>query len=258
MLSISPIPAFQDNYIWMIKNEEDNTAFVVDPGDASPVLETLGRENLTLAGILITHHHFDHIDGIDELLAQHKVPVYGPKNPAIKQIDHRLSEGDTIQVYDVDFEIIEIPGHTLDHIAYYSKTLKTPILFCGDTLFVAGCGRVFEGTHGQMHTSLNKLGSLPASTQVYCTHEYTMANLRFAHTVDKTNPALRDYIFYSQHLRDMNMPTVPSSIEMELAINPFMRSDQPTIKEAAEKHSNQVLNTPEEVFQIIRSWKDSF
>ncbi len=257
-ISISPIPAFHDNYIWMIKNQQDKSAFVVDPGDASPVLKTLSKQGLSLAGILVTHHHHDHIGGISELLSTCSVPVYGPHNPSIKQIDHPLSEGDSITVFGLEFTIIEVPGHTLDHIAYFSRSQDNPVLFCGDTLFVSGCGRVFEGTYEQMYRSLEKLSKLPGATQVYCTHEYTLANLKFAKAVDGSNPDLKDFDAYCQRLRDKNIPTVPSSIKIEMKINPFLRCDRKKIKQAAEKHANSKLSRPEEIFKVIRCWKDGF
>lgn len=255
---ISPICAFQDNYIWMIINPEDKSAFVVDPGDATPVLDKLNDEGLTLAGILVTHHHYDHTGGISELLAAYPVPVYGPKASAFKLIDHRLSEGDVVQVFGLDFTVIELPGHTLDHIAYFSSDARSPVLFCGDTLFVAGCGRVFEGTFEQMYKSLMKLSALPPATLVYCAHEYTLANLRFAQTVDNTNTELKEFLSASLQRREQNMPTVPSSIKMELAINPFLRTNQAAIKKAAEHHANTKLSSSQAVFKVIRSWKDSF
>jgi hydroxyacylglutathione hydrolase len=255
---ISPICAFQDNYIWMIKNSADKSAFVVDPGDAVPVFETLNNQGLTLTGILVTHHHYDHTGGISELLAAYPVPVYGPKASSFKLIDHRLSEGDLVQVYGFDFTVMELPGHTLDHIAYFSHNTKPPVLFCGDTLFVSGCGRVFEGTFEQMHHSLMKLSELPPATLVYCAHEYTLANLDFAKIVDGTNTDLKDFLSTTQQIRKKHAPTVPSSIEMELAINPFLRTDKASIKKAAEDHANKKLSSPVAVFNVIRSWKDSF
>ncbi len=185
-MQIIPLPAFRDNYIWLLRHGA--TATVVDPGDAAPVLRYLADEGLTLAAILITHHHSDHVGGVDALLAAHPVPVYGPAREDIASITRRVGGGDRVSVAGVEFQVIDVPGHTAGHVAYYAA----PNLFCGDTLFAAGCGRIFDGTPAQLHASLERLAELPGDTQVYCTHEYTLSNLAFAAAVEPNNNATTD------------------------------------------------------------------
>lgn len=214
------IPALTDNYIWLLAQGTD--AWVVDPGDALPVMQVLHEKNLHLKGILLTHHHPDHTGGVAGLLARYQVPVYGPHNsPVIALISHPLQDGDSIQLGNTGFTVIAIPGHTLDHIAFYSRAEN--ILFCGDTLFSAGCGRVFEGTHEQMYASLMKLATLPDETQICCGHEYTVANLCFAATAEPENHDIPEYRKQCDILRDKHLPTLPSTIAQEKKINPFLR-----------------------------------
>lgn len=257
-MKISPIPAFTDNYIWQINNDQE--AFVVDPGDAKPVIAFLDENNLKLAGILVTHHHWDHTGGIKDLLEEWPgLPVYGPENDAIAEITHALKDGDTISVLGEHFQIIEVPGHTADHIAYYNEQPKDhDILFCGDTLFSSGCGRLFEGTAAQMYESLAKLKSLPAETLVYCTHEYTEANLNFAQAVEPNNQDIKARIAQVQTLRANNEPSVPTTLGLELRVNPFLRWSAPEVIEQASNQSDTPVNEPVEVFAAIRSWKDRF
>ena len=215
-----PIPAFSDNYIWLLV--QDGKAWVVDPGDAAPVLQVLHKKNLQLAGILVTHHHADHSGGVIELLQHCPVPVYGPCNsPVSNLISHALQDGDLIRLGEVDFSVIAVPGHTLDHIAFYSASEKA--LFCGDTLFSAGCGRIFEGTYEQMYQSLSKLAALPDDTKVCCAHEYTLSNLRFAVAIEPSNPDVAGYQNHCEALRKENQPTLPSTVGLEKRINPFLR-----------------------------------
>ena len=215
-----PIPAFSDNYIWMLVR--NSHAWIIDPGEAAPVVQVLHEKNLKLAGILITHHHADHTGGIVELLQHHSVPVYGPCNsPARKLISHVLKDGDCISLGGIEFSVIAVPGHTLDHIAFYSAVEN--ILLCGDTLFSAGCGRVFEGTHEQMYESLLKLAALPGDTKFYCAHEYTLANLLFAIAVEPDNQDIIQYQRQCEAIRAKNLPTLPSTIALEKKINPFLR-----------------------------------
>ncbi|HQQ74327.1 MAG TPA: hydroxyacylglutathione hydrolase [Pseudomonadales bacterium] len=215
-----PIPAFSDNYIWLLV--KDDKAWAVDPGEATPVLSVLLEKKLQLAGILLTHHHPDHTGGIAELLRHYRVPVYGPDNsPVSTLISHPLQHEDSITLVDMAFSVIAIPGHTLDHIAFYSVTEN--ILFCGDTLFSAGCGRVFKGTYEQMYHSLLKLVTLPDDTRVCCAHEYTLSNLRFANFVEPDNYDIIEYQKQCESLREKNQPTLPSTIAQEKKVNPFLR-----------------------------------
>ena len=224
MLSINSIKAFSDNYIWAIESKNTDSVAIVDPGDAAPVLNYLQTINKPLSAVLVTHHHYDHVGGIDEL-KQHfpDAIVYGPVNCNYPSIDVELKHGENCSVFDCTFDIVEVPGHTLDHIAYYSSSEE--ILFCGDTLFAGGCGRVFEGTHQQMHQSLLKLANLPAATKGYCAHEYTMANLKFALSVEPNNQELITRMKYCAELRENNIATVPFTIADELASNPFLRAN---------------------------------
>jgi hydroxyacylglutathione hydrolase len=254
-VNISPIKAFNDNYIWCLHNQTH--CVVVDPGDAAPVLAYCEKNQLTLSAILITHHHWDHTGGIDALLAVFPdIPVYGPQNKEIKQITVRLSQNDDLELpqLNLKFSILEIPGHTLDHIAYYGDTG----LFCGDTLFSAGCGRLFEGTSQQMFTSLAKLTALPADTAVYCAHEYTMANITFAEAVEPSNHALVDYKHWAKQQREKNIPTLPSNIHRELAVNPFLRCHSAELIKNVIQNTNSACVSEQAVFTSLRNWKDNF
>lgn len=254
-VSVFPIKAFNDNYIWCLSNQTHCT--VVDPGDAAPVLAYCQDNQLTLSAIIITHHHWDHTGGIDALLAAFPdIPIYGPQNKEIKQITLRLSQGDDIELTDlgVKFSVLEVPGHTLDHIAYYGDIG----LFCGDTLFSAGCGRLFEGTPQQMQQSLAKLTALPADTAVYCTHEYTMANIAFAEVVEPNNQALIEYKRWAAKQREDNTPTLPSSIHRELAVNPFLRCHSQELITNVSQNMGASLTSEQTTFASLRGWKDNF
>ncbi len=255
---IHPLPAFRDNYIWTLIDGGSSSACVVDPGDAAPVLEFLGANSLRLSDILITHHHMDHTGGLRELIGKFRPRVFGPAG--IPGIDKLLAEGDRIEVFGVDFGVFEVPGHTLDHIAYFHDggCHDTPILFCGDTLFAAGCGRLFEGTPAQMLDSLRKLMVLPPETAVHCTHEYTLANLAFAAVADPANPELQSRIGIEQGKRDIGRPTLPSTMGMELATNPFLRCGSPELAASARKRLGRPVMDETEVFAAIRQWKDQF
>ncbi|MCW8877648.1 MAG: hydroxyacylglutathione hydrolase [Kangiellaceae bacterium] len=259
MIAISPIPAFNDNYIWLIEN--NGFAAVVDPGDPSPVIQALEQNGLQLTTILITHHHADHTGGLAALKQRYSAKVYGPARESIKNIDIPLSQGQNIQLEDLglSFKILDIPGHTAGHIAFFCENSSAgPILFCGDTLFSGGCGRLFEGTPTQMWDSLQKLSELPISTKVYCAHEYTSSNLQFALAVEPNNADLVKYSLKVQQLRQASQPTLPSTIGLELKINPFLRIRESNVIDVAENRSGERELSESEVFASIRSWKDSF
>ena len=257
MLTIQPICAFSDNYIWLIFDQDSRQAFVEDPGDATPVLAALRAQQLDLAGILITHHHFDHVGGLEQLCAAFNPVVYGPRNPAISGLSQTLGAGDQIEVLGDEFSILEVPGHTLDHIAYFHRG-EEPVLFCGDTLFAGGCGRLFEGNPPMMHASLQTLAALPSATRVYCAHEYTLANLAFARAVEPDNAALIRRIAAAESARARNEPTVPSNIALELDTNPFMRCAQPELLAALRAQGKLEGQSAVEVFATVRGWKDNF
>jgi hydroxyacylglutathione hydrolase len=257
---ILPIPAFADNYIWAMV--AGDACAVVDPGDAAPVLQFLAARKLTLQAILVTHHHADHVGGVAELTAQWTVPVYGPAAENIACVTHPLTEGDTVVLptfVQQPFRVIEVPGHTRGHIAY----LSGDILFCGDTLFAAGCGRLFEGTAAQLHHSLMRLAALPADTRVYCTHEYTLSNLRFALAVDADNSELIARSFVEQERRARNEPTLPSTIALERATNPFLRCATESVVRSAQQRDQANLlalsaSNSSGVFAVLREWKNEF
>lgn len=254
-ISIAAIPAFTDNYIWCMHNNRH--AIVVDPGDAEPVLAFLREHNLRLAAILITHHHHDHTGGITHLVsANPSVPVIGPRGNHIRGITKSVAQGDTLRlpIFDLSFSILETPGHTLDHIAFYGHGL----VFCGDTLFSAGCGRLFEGSPEQMAHSLNKLKRLPDDTWVYCTHEYTQANVTFSLTVDPDNEALIDYAAWVKERRENDEITLPSLISKEKAVNPFLRCHTDSVQRAVADYTGDATTDDVATFAGLRRWKDEF
>lgn len=257
MFKITAIPAFNDNYIWAI--HDDNHAVVVDPGDAAPVLGFLTAHGLTLSGIFCTHRHHDHVDGIDELCAVYNVPVFGRRHEKNQHISHDLREGEHVrlQAFGLTFEIMDIPGHLDDHIAFLSANILPPILFCGDVLFGAGCGRNFEGPMEKLHASLQRLGGLPDQTLVYCAHEYTASNLRFATACEPDNPDVQQRLLDTQRLRSENLPTLPSTIALEKATNPFLRCTQAAIITVLQQRG---LTDASElaVFTALREWRNSF
>jgi hydroxyacylglutathione hydrolase len=256
MLSVLAVPAFEDNYLWLIHDQTH--AAVVDSGDAAPILAALEAHNLSLAAILLTHHHADHVGGVGDLLTKFHVPVYGPRNESIAGVTHSLHEGDAVTIPELGLHlsVLDVPGHTRGHIAYVAK--EQGWLFCGDTLFAGGCGRLFEGTPEQMVGSLAKLAALPDTTQVYCAHEYTLSNLRFARAAEPANAALSERLLTEQAKRDRGEPTVPSTIGLEKATNPFLRYREDAIAEQLIKAKMVSSREPIAVFAALRQWKNSF
>jgi hydroxyacylglutathione hydrolase len=254
MQNIIPLPAFSDNYIWLLRRQD--AAAAVDPGDAAPVLQYCREHGLSLCAILITHHHADHTGGIAELVRHFACPVYGPANSGIAGISHPLHPGDLLQLTQpgLRLEVMATPGHTADHISYYGDGL----LFCGDTLFACGCGRVFDGSTQQLHASLQRLAHLPQETQIYCTHEYTLANQRFALAVEPDNTALLQRQQQDSARRQRGNPTLPSTLATELATNPFLRCHLPHVRAAVEAHCGQPLADETAVFAAMREWKNTF
>ena len=256
MFEVSAIKAFSDNYIWTLIKDGEVT--VVDPGDPEPVKNYLNEKGLNLKNILITHHHFDHTGGIEELTDIYGCEVYGPDGGHIKGIGVKIQDNQEFTIMDVTFKAFATPGHTLDHLSYYVEDDSNPLLFCGDTLFSGGCGRLFEGSPKQMHTSLSRLAELPGKTKVFCTHEYTESNLRFAIAVEPNNRHIKDKIEEVQELRRKDLETLPSTISEELNINPFLRCNQNDVINSAESYCKTQLSQSHEVLGAIREWKDNF
>lgn len=255
---VAAVKAFKDNYVWTLRNASH--AAVVDPGDAQPVLDYLAREGLSLAAVLATHHHPDHVGGIAALVekcgSRVPLPVYGPRGEPIATLTRAVSEGDTVEIPELaaSFRVLSIPGHTRAHIAYYGGGA----LFCGDTLFACGCGRLFEGTAEQMYASLEKLRALPDDTKLYCGHEYTLANIGFARAVEPGNSALERRQERDRRLREAGRPTLPSTLGEEKATNPFLRCGEPAVIESANKYLGARVADPVRVFAAIREWKNRF
>ena len=254
-MKIFPIPAFEDNYIWIAHN--DQYAIVVDPGDAVPVFNYLDTHKLKLLAILITHHHRDHIGGIKDLVELYNTPVYGPRKEKIPCLTHPLGEGDVVEIDQLKFNmnIIDIPGHTLGHIAY----LWDGGMFCGDTLFTCGCGKIFEGTSAQLHNSLQRLAKQANDTRVYCTHEYTELNLPFALICEPSNKTLQQRALDTHALRAQDKPTLPSTLGLEKATNPFLRCNETEIIQHIEQKLGRKLPKGDElaVFTAMREWRDN-
>ena len=256
MYKLIAIPAFTDNYLWLL--HDGSNALVVDPGDADAVQHTLKQHGLKLKQILVTHHHADHTGGVDALREACGAAVCGPATERIPQPFEPLCDGDKVQALGLEFTVIDVPGHTLGHIAFYTPNMNGyPLLFCGDTLFSGGCGRLFEGTPAQMLASLDKLAALPGNTVVCCTHEYTLSNLRFAVAVDPANAALAAYQASCIRLRERSLPTLPTTIAQELSINPFLRTRQPALVSSA-KRFDAAAHDDISVFAAIRQWKNEF
>ncbi|WP_166268290.1 hydroxyacylglutathione hydrolase [Marinobacter caseinilyticus] len=264
MLTITPIPAFNDNYIWCLADDATGKALIVDPGQADPVTDYLTAHNLSLDTILVTHHHPDHTGGIATLHQRHHpARIVGPTGSPFKATTDSVHPGDTVAWQDLEFKVMAVPGHTLDHIAFYSATdvQGGPVLFCGDTLFICGCGRLFEGSPEQMRRSLASLRTLPDATQVYCAHEYTLANLKFARSWLPDDQGLADFEARCQSLRHANTPTVPSSLALEKSLNPFLRWDDPALVAAAKRYANEhdlPSDSDNAIFAAVRHGKDHF
>ena len=256
-MELIPLPVFSDNYIWLLHNRE--RALVVDPGEPTAVLAWLEEHGVVLDTILITHHHPDHTGGVDVLRNATGAKVFGPLNEQMPEPLKRLGAGHTVEVLGLTFHVLEVPGHTAGHIAYYCEDIDgEPLVFCGDTLFSGGCGRLFEGTPGQMLSSLDQLSRLPDATRVCCTHEYTLSNLRFALAVEPNNTDLAQYMAHCKSLREQNLVTLPSSIGLEKRINPFLRTAQDTVARAARAQAGAASNDPVAVLAALREWKNRF
>ncbi len=253
MSHVEPVTALADNYIWLGRADDGRQALAVDPGEAAPVQAWLEAQQASLAAILLTHHHGDHTGGAAELARRHQAPVYGPGRETIAAVDHPAQGGDAIELAGLgDLQVLDCPGHTAGHVAY----LWEGHLFCGDTLFAGGCGRLFEGSAAQMHASLQRLAALLETTQVYCGHEYTLKNLEFAQRVEPDNELTAERLRRAQAARSQGHATVPTSLGEELATNPFLRVSEPAVRAAAEEYAGAQLDRPEDVFAALRRWKD--
>ena len=255
MDDVIAVQAFRDNYIWLVPGSKPGCVAIVDPGDADPVLAALAQRRLSPTLILCTHHHHDHTGGIEALTRRFAIPVYGPAAESIAGVTHPVGDGDTIDIGGSEpYRVLAVPGHTRGHVAYVGEGR----VFCGDTLFVAGCGRLFEGTPHQLHASLTALAALPPDTRVYCGHEYTLANLAFARLVEPNNEDILAFVRRSKRLLAAGRPTIPSTIADERRINPFLRSSVPAVRAAASLAAARKSDTDATVFATLRRWKDDF
>ncbi|MFD1555672.1 hydroxyacylglutathione hydrolase [Paraburkholderia silviterrae] len=262
-LEYVPVPAFEDNYIWVVS--DGRNAVAVDPGDAAPVRAYLAKRGWRLVAILLTHHHNDHVGGVADLLTDERVPVYGPAGEALGPLDAfvtRVKGGDALHLDapELDFKVMDVPGHTRGHIAYFqaADASGTPHLFCGDTLFACGCGRLFEGTPAQMLASLDSFAALPGATEVHCAHEYTLSNIRFALACDPGNADLRDWSRQAQAMRERGIPTLPTTISHERAVNPFMRAGDAAVQATLAEALHETVPDRLAAFTLMREWKNRF
>jgi len=255
-IHVYPIRTLKDNYVWAIVNSLKQCLYVVDPGESAPVMDFIEAHQLSLKGILITHHHWDHVHGVDDLLVKYAVPVVGARHSPFPLLTHLVSGGDCVEL-DValpKLQVLDIPGHTLDHIAYYDEGR----LFCGDTLFGGGCGRIFEGTGSMLYASLQKLSQLPDDTRIYCAHEYTLLNLQFAHCVEPDYLPVQQRIVQTKQYYQQGLASLPSLLQLEKETNPFLRCKDLHLQQAVEAHVGRALYSPEDVFIALRHWKDNF
>ena len=258
MLEVAPIPILGDNYVWVIRSPKANECIVVDPGDATNVINFLKSHEITLTAILITHSHYDHVDGIEVLLNYCSVPVYGPKSAAIPLVSIVLSDNDRLRFWDIDVQVMRLPGHMPEHLAYVFNYGKEVHVFSGDVLFSSGCGRIFNGSHLELKSSLDRLKALPNETVIYPTHEYTLSNLRFALAVEPNNEEIKERQRNVQALRDSGIPSLPTTIKQEKQVNPFLRCNQARVIESVESRLKRPPNGDLEVFTTLRKWKDEF
>lgn len=256
MLEVTPVPALNDNYVWLVHGQDRSRVAIVDPGEAAPVREVLHSHGLQPEAILVTHRHWDHVNGIQALLKDYDIPVYGPADEPVPERRNELRDGDRVSLpgLGLEFQVMAIPGHTLGHIAYHGHG----ILLSGDTLFSGGCGRVFEGSPGQMLASLDRLAGLPDDSQLYCGHEYTLKNLAFCQAVEPENPYIADFQQRAQERLDQGRPSLPTTLEEERRFNVFLRCRETAVRESAERRAGHELNNAESVFSVIRDWKDQF
>ncbi len=256
MHTVEPIPALSDNYVWLIAAPDVDVAVVVDPGEAEPVLNALEEHGISGAAILLTHHHQAHVGGVGEIISQYPAPVYGPATEDISSVDRPVVGGDGVLIpqLGLELQVTDVPGHTAGHVAYVGPSYA----FVGDTLFAGGCGKIFEGTPSQMYNSLQTLGALPPATTIFCAHEYTATNLRFALEVESGNQALVQRLKDVRAARAQGLPTVPSTLAEELATNPFLRCGEPEVKAAAERRVGRSLDRESDIFAVVRRWKDGW
>lgn len=255
-MEIVPFPALRDNYIWLLKNSASRHVAIVDPGEAGPLLKLIDNENLIPIAILITHHHWDHVNGIINITRNYNIPVYTPKQESVPGSTHPVGEGDKVSLpeLETEFEILNVPGHTLGAVAYYTDR----ILFTGDTLFTAGCGRLFEGTASQLYQSLLRLAAFPDDSLIYCGHEYTMNNLKFAARVEPENGMIQERLNAARATRAREQATVPATLAIEKQTNPFLRCEKTPVISAAERYVGKTLDNPTAVFNVLRQWKNHF